>query len=61
MNQVYFTGVKKDLSAQFIDGLGTESGIDPLDSLWRNFHAHKETVLGISEDSEEIGVAWKSG
>lgn len=55
---IYFTGVKKDMPVQFVDGLGTESGIDPLDTLWRSFHEQKETVLGLSEDNEEIGVAY---
>ncbi len=55
---VYFIGVKKDMPVQFIDGLGTESGIDPLDTLWRNFHEQKQTALELPEDNEEIGVAY---
>ena len=55
---VYFTGVKKDMPVQFIDGLGTESGVDPLDSLWRNFHEQKQTALGLAENNEKIGVAY---
>lgn len=55
---IYFTGIKKDVPVQFIDGLGTESGIDPLDTLWRSFHQQKETVLGLSANTEEIGVAY---
>ena len=54
----YFIGVKKDMPVQFIEGLGTESGVDPLDILWRSFHEQKETILGLSMDSEEIGVAY---
>lgn len=55
---VYYTGIKKDIPVQYIDGLGTESGIDPLDTLWRSFHEQKEIALEMSEDSEEIGVAY---
>jgi len=55
---VYFIGAKKDMPIQFIEGLGTESGIDPLDTLWRNFHEQKQTVLELPEDNEEIGVAY---
>lgn len=55
---VYFIGVKKDMPVQFIDGLGTESGVDPLDTLWRNFREQKQTALGLPEDSEEVGVAY---
>jgi len=55
---VCFTGVKKDMPVQFVDGLGIESGIDPLGTLWRDFHAQKQTALGLPEDNEEIGVAY---
>lgn len=55
---IYFTGVKKDMPIQLIDGLGIESGVDPLDTLWRSFHEQKQTALGLSEDNEEIGVAY---
>ncbi len=55
---VYFTGVKKDVPIQFIDGLGIESGIDPLGTLWQNFHEQKQTILGLVENNEEIGVAY---
>lgn len=55
---VHFTGVKKDVPIRVIDGLGIESGVDPLGALWRNFHEQKETTLGLAEDNEEIGVAY---
>ena len=57
---IYFTGIKKDIPIQFTDGLGTESGVDPLDTLWRSFHEQKEITLKIPEDNEEIGVAYPS-
>ena len=55
---IYFTGMKVDMPVQFVEGLGTESGFDPLDTLWRSFHDQKEAVLGLSADSEELGVAY---
>ena len=55
---IYFIGLKKDVPVQFIDGLGTESGVDPLDTLWRSLHEQKEVALGLSGDNEEIGVAY---
>ncbi len=55
---IYFTGVKNDMPVQFMDGLGIESGVDPLDALWQNFHEQKLTVLGLAENNEEICVAY---
>jgi len=55
---IYFTGIKKDMPVQYIDGLGIESGDDPLDTHWRSFHDQKETALELSMDIEEIGVTY---
>lgn len=55
---IYFVGAKKDVSIQHLGGLGTESGVDPLDILWQNFHEKKKTLLVLSEDDEEIGVTY---
>lgn len=52
-----FVGLEKKMPVQFVEGLGTESGIDPLDELWRDFHRQKVSRLALDEDSEEIGVA----
>ena len=57
---IYFVGAKKDLPIQHLAGLGTESGVDPLDTLWQSFHIQKQTTLGLSEDDEEIGVAFSA-
>lgn len=54
---VPFTGLEKEMPVQFLDGLGTESGIDPLGALWDSLHEQKETVLGLSSGEEEIGVS----
>ncbi len=55
---INFIGLNKDMPVQFIEGLGTESGIDPLDSLWNDFHEQKETILSPIVDCEEIGVTY---
>lgn len=55
---ICFIGIKKDVPVQLIEGLGTESGVDPLDSLWRSFHDQKKTALGLSDEIEEIGISY---
>ncbi len=57
---IYFTGINKDLPVQYLEGLGTESGADPLDTLWRSFHEQKISTFKLSEDKEEIGVTYAS-
>lgn len=57
---ICFTGLKVDMPVQFVDGLGTESGVDPLGNLWDSFHEQKETILKLSANNEEIGVAYPS-
>lgn len=57
---ICFIGAKQDVPIQHLDGLGTESGIDPLDALWQNVHAQKKTLLALSEDAEEVGVTLPS-
>ncbi|MEA4921628.1 MAG: AraC family transcriptional regulator [Clostridiaceae bacterium] len=54
---VRFIGLEKKMPVQFVEGLGTESGVDPLDTLWRDLHKQKVAKLSISDDSEEIGVS----
>lgn len=57
---IHYIGIKKEIEIQYLSGLGTESGIDPLDSLWRSFHILKETSLGLTANGEEVGVAYPS-
>lgn len=57
---VHYTGLKKDVPIHHIDGLGTESGIDPLAALWQDFHKQKSASHSLSEAAEEIGVAYSS-
>lgn len=55
---VHYTGMVKQMPVQFLEGLGTESGVDPLDTLWRDFHRQKKSIPGLKEEAEEIGVAY---
>lgn len=51
-----FVGLEKKMPVGFVDGLGTESGVDPLDTLWRDFHQKRVFELLLADDVEEIGV-----
>lgn len=57
---ICFIGAKQDVPIQHLGGLGTESGIDPLDGLWQSFHAQKQTLPGLSGNAEEVGVTFPS-
>ena len=50
-----FWGLEQRMPVSFVEGLGVESGADPLDGLWRTLH-EKTAALGIA-DGEGIGVA----
>lgn len=52
-----FIGLEKKMPAQFVEGLGTESGVNPLDTLWRDFHKQKVSEPALDDDAEEIGVS----
>lgn len=52
-----FIGLEKKMPAQFVEGLGTESGVNPLDTLWRDFHKQKVSEPAFDDDAEEIGVS----
>lgn len=57
-NPVYFLGLEKKVSVQFVEGLGIKSGVDPLAALWNDFHNLKETKQELYTDNEEIGVSY---
>lgn len=57
---IHFIGLEKKMPVQFVEGLGTESGIDPLDTLWRNFHTKKASELLLGDDDQEIGISYPS-
>ena len=56
----YFTGLSAKAPLPFIEGLGTESGIDPLDTLWRTFHQRKKDIPGLLNGGVEIGITYGS-
>lgn len=51
-----YAGFEKRMPVEFGQGLGVESGVDPLDLLWNEFHDQKKNNIGFIADSEEIGV-----
>lgn len=54
----YFIGLEEKTPVSFISGLGVESGIDPLYSLWDNFHEAKSGLQALLPGGDEIGVAY---
>lgn len=56
LQPIHFIGFEKKMPVGFVDGLGTESGVDPLDTLWRDFHQKRVSELLLADDVEEIGV-----
>lgn len=56
LQPIHFIGFEKKMPVSFADGLGTESGVDPLDTLWRDFHQKRVSELLLADDVEEIGV-----
>ncbi len=55
---VTFVGLNMKMPVQFTEGLGTESGVDPLDALWQDVHAKKTREFALPESAEELGVAY---
>lgn len=53
----YFIGLEMKMPVSFIAGLGTESQVDPLDTLWRTFHEKKGNMEKLLSGGDEIGVA----
>ncbi len=53
---VNFAGKSVIMPMKALDGLGSESGVDPLDELWNEFHANKAEIIGSNVDAEELGV-----
>lgn len=56
----YYIGISTQAPVQLVEGLGTESGEDPLYSPWETFHNQKKDIPGLVQDAEEIGVAYPS-
>ena len=54
---LHFAGLEKKMPVQFVEGLGTSSGVDPLDTLWNDLHKQKVSEKWMDNNSEEIGVS----
>lgn len=57
---IHYTGMNIDIPVQYVEGLGTESGADPMGTLWQSLHEKKEAMPELFVDKEEIGVAYPS-
>lgn len=55
---ISFVGLEKKMPVHFVDGLGTESGVDPLYELWEGIHAQEDSFPGRAEDGQQIGVSY---
>lgn len=55
-NPVTYMGYERELPIEYGQGLGLESGVDPLDLLWNTFHEQKKINGLFEEASEEVGV-----
>ena len=55
---ICFVGFERKVPIAAADGLGVESGVDPLAALWDKLHEQKATVQEMKKDAEEIGVAY---
>lgn len=56
----YYLGLTAQTPVQFIEGLGVESGVDPLDTLWRAFHDLKSALHQLEPGGEELGASFPS-
>lgn len=54
----YFLGYRAKVSVKFVEGLGIESGEDPLCVLWDNLHAKKDSLSTLVPDGDELGVSY---
>lgn len=54
-----YIGMEKEMPVAFMQGLGTESGEDPLDTLWCDLHEVKASIPEIDCDGDELGVAYQ--
>lgn len=53
-----FIGLEQKTPVSFLEGIGVESGIDPLDAVWNSFHEKKHEVPEIDPEGDEIGVLY---
>lgn len=57
---ISYIGMSIDMPVQYVEGLGTESGEDPLGKLWDSFHERKRAMPELFANQEELGVAYPS-
>lgn len=53
---VRYAGFEKKMPVAFLDGIGCDSGVDPLGQLWDDLHEAKDKIPGLMESGEEAGV-----
>jgi len=56
----FYIGLEKKMPVQFVEGLGIESGVDPLETLWNTFHEQKSTICVLTVGGDELGVSYPS-
>ncbi|WP_242844352.1 AraC family transcriptional regulator [Candidatus Soleaferrea massiliensis] len=54
----FYIGIEQKVPNSFVEGLGVESGIDPLDTVWRTFHSRKEEIPNLIPHGDELGAAY---
>lgn len=54
-SQLYI-GLEKEMPVGYVEGLGVESGVDPLHELWCTFHEKKDAVKELDSEGEEAGI-----
>lgn len=54
----FFAGMEAKMPEGFVEGLGLESGVDPLADLWNMIHEYKEKHPELLNGGDEIGIAY---
>lgn len=54
----HFAGFVREAPDDWINGLGVESGADPLDEVWQTLHQKKKQIPWLSSAGSELGVAF---
>lgn len=53
-----FIGHTARMPVGFVDGLGVDSGVDPLEALWTSFHKEKGELSALLSGGGELGVSY---
>lgn len=54
----YFLGYQAKVPVKFVEGLGIDSGEDPLCILWDNLHMKKDSLTNLVLNGDELGVLY---